>query len=526
MTNLRSLTKFGIAVILIFSIFLSKTAGAGCIWINKSSGLAGYKLTSIATDKKNPNIIYVGSKGFLFKTLDGGENWKNIFKVPGTNKAVNFIVIESKNSKIIYIATESGIFKSEDAGANWQAISLGVEKDNVLTLLIDSENSDALFAGAERDIFITKDAGRNWIRSSEGLSGINIKSMAQNYIDRKTLFASAGNGLFKSEDGAKTWTRILSTDSIIDEYNNEYSEEDELSNSPTWVSVDPFNSEIIYLSTKRGIFKSEDNGASWMRITKIGLSSAHIKNLVLPSYNRGFIFAATEKGVFRFSEDENMWKEFYSGLTSKETVFIALNPQQDALWLAAENGVYKSKGDIYEIKELSLTDKANSVLQNFLNEPTYRQIQEVAIEYAEVHPEKIAKWRRAAKTKALLPRLSLGIDESKGDYYYGGKWKGLDEDTGWDITCTWDLGDLIWNPSQTSIDVRSKLMVQLRDDILDEVTHLYFERRRLQVELLQNPPKDENEFIEKELRLQELTAGIDAMTGGYLSREIERRKNN
>ena len=68
-------------------------------------------------------------------------------------------------------------------------------------------------------------------------------------------------------------------------------------------------------------------------------------------------------------------------------------------------------------------------------------------------------------------------------------------------------------------------MVQLRDDILDEVTHLYFERRRLQIEFLQNPPKDVNKLIEKELRLQKLTADIDAMTGGYLSREIERRKD-
>ena len=42
---------------------------------------------------------------------------------------------------------------------------------------------------------------------------------------------------------------------------------------------------------------------------------------------------------------------------------------------------------------------------------------------------------------------------------------------------------MIFSTEQTSIDVRSRLMVQLRDDILDEVTRLYFERRRLQLEL-------------------------------------------
>jgi hypothetical protein len=99
-----------------------------------------------------------------------------------------------------------------------------------------------------------------------------------------------------------------------------------------------------------------------------------------------------------------------------------------------------------------------------------------------------------------------------------------DEDTGWDINCSWDLGDLVWNNDQTSIDTRSKLMVELRNDIIDEITRLYFERRRIQVELLQNPPKDSVKCMEKELRIQELTANIDGMTGGYFSREAELRR--
>jgi hypothetical protein len=29
----------------------------------------------------------------------------------------------------------------------------------------------------------------------------------------------------------------------------------------------------------------------------------------------------------------------------------------------------------------------------------------------------------------------------------------------WNVSLSWDLGELIWNGDQTSIDVRSKLMV-------------------------------------------------------------------
>lgn len=69
-------------------------------------------------------------------------------------------------------------------------------------------------------------------------------------------------------------------------------------------------------------------------------------------------------------------------------------------------------------------------------------------------------------------------------------------------------------------DVRYKLIMQLRDDILDEVTRLYFERGRLQVELLLTPPEDLKTKLGKELRLQELTADKDGLTGGYLSRRL------
>ena len=70
----------------------------------------------------------------------------------------------------------------------------------------------------------------------------------------------------------------------------------------------------------------------------------------------------------------------------------------------------------------------------------------------------------------------------------------------------------------------SQLWVELRDDIINEVTRTYFERRRLQVEMFTSPPGDLKLSLEKELRLQELTADIDALTGNYFSKSIEEIK--
>jgi len=177
-----------------------------------------------------------------------------------------------------------------------------------------------------------------------------------------------------------------------------------------------------------------------------------------------------------------------------------------------------------------LETQAQDILNKFSGEPAISDVQEAAIRYAEVHPGKIKEWRDAAKKKALLPKVSFGLDRNSTDLWHwesGSTAIGQSGDdllrrghdsVDWDVTMTWDMGELIWNSDQTSIDTRSKLMVELRDDIVNEVTRIYFERRRLQVELLTFPPGDLKPRLEKELRMQELTADINALTGGYFAK--------
>jgi len=190
--------------------------------------------------------------------------------------------------------------------------------------------------------------------------------------------------------------------------------------------------------------------------------------------------------------------------------------------------IYSSQISLADENPIPLENQTQDVLKNFEGEPNISDIQEAAIKYAEVHPDKIKEWRGAAGKRALLPNVSVGMDRYVTDYWH---WdSGTNPDTlqkgkdavGWDVTMTWDMGELIWNSDQTSIDTRSKLMVELRDDIMNEVTRTYFERRRLQIELLTSPPKDFKASLEKELRLQELTADIDALTGGYFSKQLEK----
>ena len=79
---------------------------------------------------------------------------------------------------------------------------------------------------------------------------------------------------------------------------------------------------------------------------------------------------------------------------------------------------------------------------------------------------------------------------------------------------------MIWGEQQRLIDSQVRLLVKLRQDILDEVTRLYFERRRLKSEL--SSCSLSAEVQEKRLRIEEITALLDALTGGYLSENVEK----
>ncbi len=60
----------------------------------------------------------------------------------------------------------------------------------------------------------------------------------------------------------------------------------------------------------------------------------------------------------------------------------------------------------------------------------------------------------------------------------------------------------------------------MRDDILDQVNKLYYERLRVKMELDNLSIEDSKKRFEKELKLRELAASLDALTTGYYSEQL------
>ncbi len=155
-------------------------------------------------------------------------------------------------------------------------------------------------------------------------------------------------------------------------------------------------------------------------------------------------------------------------------------------------------------------------------ELSIRDTQKAALKYYQLEPERIRALTTAAQVKGLLPEVDAGIDSTVGHNYndtqdalfpmfpYKERQAGTSDQLVWHLRGVWDLSRLAFNPEQLDI----KTLDSLQETLVREVTTLYFARRRVMASLLLSPPQDEEELYDAQLRLQELTATLDAFTGG------------
>lgn len=84
-------------------------------------------INDIAVDPLDSKNIYVALSdnkvGKIYKSSDGGDTWREIFKEVSNNVAVNLITINPLNNKQVYaVLAEGAVIKSLDAGDTWQKI--------------------------------------------------------------------------------------------------------------------------------------------------------------------------------------------------------------------------------------------------------------------------------------------------------------------------------------------------------------------------------------------------------------------
>lgn len=172
----------------------------------------------------------------------------------------------------------------------------------------------------------------------------------------------------------------------------------------------------------------------------------------------------------------------------------------------------------------------------FEQEPTVQEVQRAVLRHYKVHPAKVEEYRRGAEWKALIPELEGTFNLSTGDSdrrlidrLYAAvpllaQGKDFENSTNRSysvgVRAHWSL-DRLWFNAEI-LDVSS--LVGVQEGLVREITSLYFTRRRLLTTFALSPPKDPGEQITESIRFDEITANIDALTGGWFTAQLKRMR--
>jgi hypothetical protein len=142
-----------------------------------------------------------------------------------------------------------------------------------------------------------------------------------------------------------------------------------------------------------------------------------------------------------------------------------------------------------------------------------------AVERALADPARARSLVNRAGRSAWLPELRVRVERRLGRNEsldvkpaVTGDALGLDtaDDVRYEVRATWDLPRLVFNPEEVAAQNQALKTAEMRREIESQVNRLFFEHRRLIVQAAPGPAEDG----ERLLRLEELAAELDALSGG------------
>ncbi|HEY1340913.1 MAG TPA: glycoside hydrolase, partial [Bryobacteraceae bacterium] len=260
----------------------------------------GGRTKSAAGVPSQPNVFYIGvCNGGVWKTTDYGRTWFPIFDDQPTG-SIGAVAVAPSDPNVIYVGSGEGlqrpdlsvgdgVYKSNDAGKTWTHLGLR-EGQQIPQIAIDPRNPDRLFVAvlghpygpnAERGIYRSTDGGRTFEKvlgkdENTGASDVVIDPANPNTVYaalwearqgpwENGAFSGTGGGIFKSTDGGATWHQLTKgLENGVIQAN---------------LAIAPSNPRRLYASIataggggfgpggSTGIYRSDDAGESWTRIT-------------------------------------------------------------------------------------------------------------------------------------------------------------------------------------------------------------------------------------------------------------------
>ena len=292
----RFVRKCQCAFVVLF--FLSMVAVAQTVPAEFYNGLRwrligpfrGGRVVAVAGVPGNATTFYFGSVGGgLWQTGDVGVVWKPIFDGQPV-ASIGAVAVAPSDAKVIYVGTGEadirsnlssgdGVYKSADGGQTWRNFGLKNTRQ-ISRIVVDPQNADVVYVAAlghayapnkERGVYKSSDGGATWTKVLDQGLEIGVADLAIAIGEPQILFATTwhswrppwstyapidgpGGGLFRSQDSGQSWTRLTGNGLPDGDWGR----------TAVAVSSDGRRAyALISGSKKPGLYRSDDGGNTW-----------------------------------------------------------------------------------------------------------------------------------------------------------------------------------------------------------------------------------------------------------------------
>ena len=256
------------------------------------TSFAGYVKT-IGTSFANANIVFWANNQWIFKSIDGGGTFANIFTRRRASSEdlwqsrgvdnINMLdlAISEADPNLIYLALfDMGCWRSEDGGDYWQSCNApnytvnssgegwAGTGGNVASIVADPHRRDIVWAtmspfqNGEHPTYLVRSeqAGEraSWQLANTGLPTRTVMGLALDHSSNatnRTLFVTAEGQVYRSQDDGNNWSLSY-----------------HCNQGCRITAVDRFDGNFVYAGGESGLYRSIDGGDNWQRVCQSTLA--------------------------------------------------------------------------------------------------------------------------------------------------------------------------------------------------------------------------------------------------------------
>ena len=270
-------------------IFKSTTGGGN--WTISWSGMSYPTVYALVRDPDDPNVLYSGNAGWLYKSIDGAASWAGSAEgmPPRGQFRAYSLVVDPSDPDTLYAGTDDGIYKTTNAAGQWSPVGLsGIE---ITALAMDGTPGGSVYAGTSRNgVSLSPDGGTTWYSASVGLpSNATVNALIVDPLDPDTLYAGTeDSGVYASIDGAKHWGSAGLAGESVDA-----------------LLIVPGSPQLLVAGTRQNVLGSEDEGGTWTEMSK-GLPNPTATGALAYDGQDELLYAGGDFGVFVMSLNDSM----------------------------------------------------------------------------------------------------------------------------------------------------------------------------------------------------------------------------